>query len=201
MRKHAIVLTALMLAACQTAAPSYRPATTAGGVGYFSAPTANGRHLVAYTGAKNVSAAQVAELALLRAAELTLETGGEWFAVIDTISEQVRIGDINDIRGRSGPVLTSQGATASPGGGSDSPAPGSGVVDGSVPGGPSIGGFGGGDVPYQVIERWRPQTVNRTRIVIQTGSGDRAAFSGLEAAPQIYSARATADEIRAKLAR
>jgi hypothetical protein len=146
-----------------------------------------------------MSAARVAEYALLRAAELTLASGQEWFAVIGTTTQEVQIGDINKIAGRSGSILGSESTTAGSGGDQSAAAPG--VRDSAVPGGPSTGGFGGGDVPYQVLERWTPPTVHQTAIVIQMGSGKAANFEGLAKAPEIYSAKAVAEEIRAKMAK
>jgi hypothetical protein len=200
--KRLILITAtLALGACQTAAPSYRAAGGPNSAGYFSAPVDGGRQAVTYTGEKGMTSAQVAEYALLRAAELTLASGQEWFAVLHTASQKVQASDVNNIAGRSGAVLTSESTTAGAGGGGDRSTAAAGVGDGSVPGGPSTGGFGGGDVPYQVLERWTPPTVPQTTIIVQMGSGQEASFENLETAPEIYSAQAVADQIRAKMAR
>jgi hypothetical protein len=75
------------------------------------------------------------------------------------------------------------------------------VEDATVPGGPSTGGFGGGDVPYQVIERWTPPTVHQTTILVQMSSGQEVSFGDVESAPEIYSAQAVVDQIRGKMAR
>ncbi len=201
MKKHIVAAVAVALCACQSATPAYRAASGPGSAGYFTAPAENGRYTVAYTGDKGMTQSQVAELALLRAAELTIASGAEWFAIISAASRQVQLGDVNSIQGRTGSVLTSESTTAGAGGGGDKSTAAPGVSDGVVPGGPSIGGFGGGDIPYQVIERWTPQTVHQTTIVIQMGSGKQASFPGLATTPEIYSARAVAAEIRAKTAR
>ena len=68
-----------------------------------------------------------------------------------------------------------------------------------MPGGPTTGGFGGGDVPYQVLERWRPPSVKQTTLIVQMGSGNQASFEGLESTPEIYSAQEVAAQIRAKM--
>jgi hypothetical protein len=39
----------------------------------------------------------------------------------------------------------------------------------------------------------------QTVIVIQMGSGEKAEFAGVEKAPEIFPAKATADDIRAKM--
>lgn len=198
MKKRILVAATLALCACQTAAPSYRAASGPGSAGYFTAPAESGRYTVVYTGDKGMTPTQVAELALLSAAELAIASGQEWFAVINAATRQVQLGDVNSIQGRTGSVLTSQSTTAGAGGGGDMSSAAPGVKDSVVPGGPSIGGFGGGDVPYQVIEKWTPRTVYQTAMLIQLGSGNKASFEGLDKAPEIYSARAVADEIRGR---
>jgi len=199
MKKLTLVAATLALGACQTTGSGYQAASNPGGVGYFSAPVDDGRQAVSYTGGKGMKPAQVAEYALLRAAELTLASGQEWFAVLHTESQEVQVGDVNSIAGRSGSILTGESTTAGSGG--DRTGAGAGVDDAGVPGGPTTGGFGGGDVPYQVLERWTPPTVARTNLIIQMGSGNEASFDDLETAPEILSAQAVADQIRAKMGR
>lgn len=200
MKRLALIAAMLALGACQTA-PSYRAASAPNSVGYFSVPVENGRQAVTYTGEKGMTPAQVAEFALLRAAELTVASGQEWFAVLHTASQRVQVGDANALAGRSGAFLTGESTVAGAGGGGDQSTAGAGVGDASVPGSPSTGGFGGGDVPYQVIERWTPTAVHQTTILVQMGSGREASFEGLESAPEIYSAQTVVDQIRAKMAR
>jgi hypothetical protein len=143
--------------------------------------------------------AQVAEYALLRAAEFTTESGQEWFAVIDKTSQSVQLTrEQEDISGKSGGVLGGETAGTGSGGAGASESP-RGVSDSGTRGGPSTGGFGGGDVPYQVLERWEPPKVFQTVIVIQMGKGDQAEFPGLEKPPEILPAQSVAAEIRAKM--
>lgn len=201
MKRLVLVAATIAVAACSTTGPGYQAASDPNSAGYFVAPAEEGRHAVTYTGSRKMSSEQVAEFALLRAAELTLSSGQEWFAVIEARTRNIEVGDINSIQGRSGSVLSSGSITAGAGGGGDTSSAAPGVGDGAVPTGPSTGGFGGGDVPYQVIERWTPPTVPQTTILIQMGSGNQAAFDGLAQAPEIYSAKAVAEEIRAKMAR
>lgn len=185
------------LGACQTSTASYEAANGPGQAGYFSAPVENDRVAVSYTGKKGMSQAKVAEFALLRAAELALASGQQWFAVLYSDSREVRLGDINRIDGRTGAILTGESATAGSGG--DRRGAGAGIDDSTVPGGPTTGGFGGGDVPYQVLERWTPPTVKQTTLIVQMGSGNQASFEGLESTPEIYSAQEVAAQIRAKM--
>ncbi len=196
MRKSALIAAvAGLLPACSATMPTYQAASGPNGVGHFSAPAENGRQLVVYTGTKDMSVGQVAEYAMLRAAELTLEAGKEWFAVVNSNTAQLHPSNVNSITS-SGPVLATGGTDAGASG--QSPA-GPGVSDASVPSGPTTGGFGGGDVPYQVIERWRAPTVPRATLIIQMGSGSQASFPDLPNAPEIYSAQEVATSLRAKL--
>ena len=199
MKRFVLVAATLALGACQATTSAYQAASSPTSVGYYNAQVDDGRQAVVYTGAKGMKSAQVAEYALLRAAELTLASGNEWFAVLHSTNQQVRVGDVNRIDGRTGAVLTGESATAGSGGDRSTAAPG--VTDPSVPGGPTTGGFGGGDVPYQVIERWTPPTVNQTTLLIQMGSGQEASFPDLEAVPDIYSAQEMVDQIRGKMGR
>ena len=197
MKRLILIGSTIALAACQTSTASYQAASGPGQVGYFSAPVEDDRVAVTYTGKKGMTEAQVAEFALLRAAELTLASGQQWFAVLHSDSRDAQVGDINRIDGRSGAVLTGESTTAGSGG--DRRGAGPGVEDSPVPGGPTTGGFGGGDVPYQVLERWRPPSVRQTTLIVQMGSGNQASFEGLESTPEIYSAQEVAAQIRAKM--
>ena len=49
------------------------------------------------------------------------------------------------------------------------------------------------------LERWQPPTVPQTVIIIQMGRGEQAKFAGLDKAPEIFSAKTTAEDIRAKM--
>lgn len=191
---------ALSLSACTTTRPAYQATTGGQGTGYFSERVGTDRYTVGYRGNKAMSAAQVAEYALLRAAELTVENGQQWFAVLHTDTREVDANTSTDLSARGGPVLSTGTTGAGAGGGARPGGASPGVSDGYVPGGPTTGGFGGGDVPYQVLERWRQSAVQQTTVVIQMGSGKAASFDGLNKAPEIYAAAEVAEKIRAKLA-
>lgn len=198
-----ITAAAMVLSACATApAPvaTYEAAASLNSSGYLTAPAENGRHTIVYTGAKGMSREQVAEYALLRAAEFTVESGQEWFAVIDTKNQKVQLSrGKDDLQGRSGEFMSGgESSGTGSGGAGATPSPG-GVADSMTRGGPSTGGFGGGDVPYQVLERWTPPSVHQTVIVIQMGKDTQAAFPGLDKAPEIFAAKSTAVEIRGRM--
>lgn len=194
---------AALLGGCASApppAPVYEPAIAVNSPGYLTAPSENGRFLVSYTGTRGMSREQVAQFALLRAAEFTAESGKEWFAVIDTRTQSVTPAPgKEDLKNRSGGgFLGGPGGSGTGAGGSGAPAS-PGTADAQTGGGNTAGGFGGGAPPTQVLERWTPPKVLQTAIVIQMGSGEKAEFPGLTAAPQIFAAKTTAEDIRAKM--
>lgn len=79
------LLLALALAACAT--PSvYAPATGPGRPGYSELKIENDRYRVTYRNAGSEAAA--ADYALLRAAELTLQQGYDWFVVDNRTTDQ-----------------------------------------------------------------------------------------------------------------
>lgn len=79
-------IAALALCACATPT-TYQPATKAGGVGYTEQRIENDRWRVSFRGGSGASAAQVMDYALLRAAELTLAQGYDWFQVTGRYTE------------------------------------------------------------------------------------------------------------------
>ncbi len=194
---------AIVLWGCATSpppAPVYEAASNTNGAGYLTAPAENGRYAVVYTGSKGMSREQVAQFALLRAAEFTAESGKEWFAVINTKNQKVQLAQSEeDLKGRSGGgFLGGPGGSSTNAGGTGAPAT-RGTVDAQTGGSATAGGFGGGAPPTQVLERWTPPSVPQTVIVIQMGSGEEAKFPGLDKAPEIFSAKTVASEIRAKM--
>jgi hypothetical protein len=200
-RKFAIALVAMacsVVVQARDPKPTYQPATELNTPGFLTAPADGGRITVVYTGARGMSKKQVAEYAMLRAAEFTAESGQEWFAVIDTKAQKVQlVENKNDLKARGG--FGAGESTGTGAGGAGAGASPRGTADSSTRGGPSTGGFGGGDVPYQALERWTPPSVHQTVLVIQMGKGDQASFAGVTKTPEIFPASTTAAEIRAKM--
>lgn len=202
-RNMGIAALAAVLWGCASApppAPVYEAATDVNSPGYLTAPSDDGRYVVSYTGTRGMSREQVAQFALLRAAEFTAESGKEWFAVITTKTQSVALTQTKeDLKNRSGGgFIGGPGGSGTGAGGSGAPAS-RGTVDAQTGGGATAGGFGGGAPPTQVLERWTPPKVPQTVIVIQMGSGEEAKFAGLDKAPEIFSAKTVAGEIRAKM--
>lgn len=71
----------LLIAACVSGAGLYRPATSARGSGYSEQRIETNRWRVTFTGGPSTPASVVEDFALLRAADLTLSMGYEWFTV------------------------------------------------------------------------------------------------------------------------
>lgn len=202
-RSMGVAAIATVLWGCASApppAPVYEAATQMNSPGYLTAPSENGRFVVSYTGTRGMSREQVAQFALLRAAEFTAESGKEWFAVITTKTQSVVPAPPNeDLKNRSGGgFIGGPGGSSTTAGGSGAPAT-RGTADAQTGGGATAGGFGGGAPPTQVLERWTPPKVLQTAIVIQMGTGEKAEFPGLDKAPEIFPAKTTADDIRAKM--
>jgi hypothetical protein len=78
----AAVSAVFSLAACATA-PAYSPAQSTNGYGYTDQRIENDRFRVTYRGAPRMSSADVQDYALMRAAELTIQNGGDWFEVVN----------------------------------------------------------------------------------------------------------------------
>jgi opacity protein-like surface antigen len=74
---------AVALAACATssAPPPYAAAASATAAGYSETQIESNRYFVTYRAPRGADAAVLQDYALLRAADLTLQNGGEWFWV------------------------------------------------------------------------------------------------------------------------
>ena len=71
------------LAACATAPTRFQPAMGPGGVGYSELRIEPDRYRVSFQGGPGAPEAQVQDYALLRAADLALAQGFDWFRVVD----------------------------------------------------------------------------------------------------------------------
>ena len=76
------VLTALAVAGCATKTP-YKPAEERGEEGYTETRLGENRYRVSFVGNSITPAETVKDYALLRAAELTLQQGYDWFQVAE----------------------------------------------------------------------------------------------------------------------
>jgi hypothetical protein len=78
----AAALTAAALAACSTAPTAYGPANASDGVGYREQRIETERYRVTFRANSDLKPPQVEDLALRRAAEITLAQGYQWFNVV-----------------------------------------------------------------------------------------------------------------------
>jgi hypothetical protein len=76
-----ISATALLLAACATQTP-YKPADKSDSYGYTETRLTSDHYRVVFTGNSTTPADTTRDFALLRAAELTLQNGGDWFQLV-----------------------------------------------------------------------------------------------------------------------
>lgn len=86
------MIAALALTGCATAPPPYTPASAAGGAGYSERQIESDRYFVTYRAGGAADAAVLQDYALLRAAELTLERGRDWFWVDRRALDEERSG-------------------------------------------------------------------------------------------------------------
>jgi hypothetical protein len=80
-----LLLSALLagLSACASEPTVYQPAAGPGAVGYFETPIEHDRWRVAFHGGGGASVQQVGDMALHRAADLTLAKGYDWFRITE----------------------------------------------------------------------------------------------------------------------
>ena len=82
------ILAALALGACATAPTVYQPAAGPNAVGFSEYRIEPGRYRITFRGGPGAPAEQVSDYALLRAADLALAGGYEWFRVSDRFIRQ-----------------------------------------------------------------------------------------------------------------
>ena len=88
--KRLLMCSAFVLVAACASTSAYGPAAKSGAMGYESLQIENNRFRVSYT---DTDAAKARDRALLRAAEVTLEQGAEWFEVTSSYSSDESVGD------------------------------------------------------------------------------------------------------------
>ena len=103
-------LAAVTLTACETPTV-YGPAVSPSAVGYSESPIDHDRWRVTFTGGSGADEQRVGDLVLLRAADLTIAQGYDWFRVTDRYTTAVGSGG-------GGPYVSLGGGSASFGHGS-----------------------------------------------------------------------------------
>lgn len=79
---------ALAISACATAPTLFQPATGPNAVGFSDYRIEPGRYRVTFRGGPGAPPEQVADFALLRAADLAIADGYDWFRVSDRLLRQ-----------------------------------------------------------------------------------------------------------------
>ncbi|WP_068876725.1 MULTISPECIES: hypothetical protein [unclassified Phenylobacterium] len=87
MKRLVVVAAALSLAACATAPTLYQPAAGPQAVGYSEYRIEPGRYRVTFRGGPGAPPQQVMDYALVRAADLAISDGYDWFRVADRFTE------------------------------------------------------------------------------------------------------------------
>lgn len=87
MKRLIIAAAALSLAACATAPTLYQPAAGPQAVGYSEYRIEPGRYRVTFQGGPGAPPQQVMDYALVRAADLAIRDGYDWFRVADRFTE------------------------------------------------------------------------------------------------------------------
>jgi hypothetical protein len=77
------LLALLTLVDCATAPTLYQAASAPGAVGYWETPIESDRWRVSFHGGGGANLQQVGDLAMQRAADLTLDKGYDWFRVTE----------------------------------------------------------------------------------------------------------------------
>lgn len=82
------LLAALALSACATQPTRFQPVSGPSAVGFSEMRIEPGRYRVTFQGGPGAPAAQVQDYALLRAADLTVANGYDWFRVTERTTRQ-----------------------------------------------------------------------------------------------------------------
>jgi hypothetical protein len=80
--RFAVIVMALGLGACASS-PRYVPADDAGAYGHYNTQLEENRYRIVFNGRQSTGLNTTRDFALLRAAELTLQQGYDWFQVVD----------------------------------------------------------------------------------------------------------------------
>lgn len=88
-----LVLSLALLGGCASAPTLYAARATAAGVGYTEFRLEPGRYRVTFQGGPGAPVEQVSDYALLRAAELAVRDGYDWFRVSDRVTSSTGAGN------------------------------------------------------------------------------------------------------------
>jgi hypothetical protein len=180
------------------------PAMAAGDAAHgesYTAQTGEGQYAVIYRGDRSMSRRDVAQNAMLRAAELTLETGNEVFLVNQTSTSRIDLSTVEALSELDRPAGAARdaGAGAGSGAGGTSGSSGSGGVGAATAGvDPGAVGVGTGVDP-RLLERRRTRMAYQTILMIRVGRrGQELQVEDPNAQLEIFDAAAVAASMRAE---
>ncbi|MEJ0059937.1 MAG: hypothetical protein WDM79_10350 [Terricaulis sp.] len=175
------------------------PAAAAEGESY-TAQTGEGQYAVIYRGDRSMSRRDVANNAILKAAELTLESGNEIFVVNQTTTSRIDLSTVAALNelDRSGGSARDTGAGA--GSGASGTSSGGGGVGAATAGvDPGAVGVGTGVDP-RLLERRRTRMAYQTVLMIRVGRrGQELQVEDPNAQLEIFDAASVATSLRAEL--
>ncbi len=171
------LMTALFLTACATG-PLYRAADAnlSSSVGYRDQELSTGAYEVSFTAPESAGMSKTQDLALLRAAELTLAKGHVWFELITTNTKQVQVQRPHPSFQQSASNMTCNTGNGAAGMGCSYS-----NTEGNSIGGMQMSGTGGYEA--RLI----------TTLVFIMGDGQKPSSD------HVYEAKATADHLRASV--
>ena len=97
LRHFLVIAAAVAVTACATTPPPYAAASAEGGAGYSDQQIESNRYFVTYRAASSADAGLLRDYALLRAADIAVQRGAEWFWVDHTT--------VDTTSARSGPSI------------------------------------------------------------------------------------------------
>lgn len=84
----AVIALGVLLAGCSSAPTVYAPAVNADDIGYREQAIEAGRYRISFRANPDLDAVQTEDMAMRRAAELTLRDGADWFRVVTRDTER-----------------------------------------------------------------------------------------------------------------
>jgi hypothetical protein len=191
MRLNLVLAAAVLFAALPAMAQTQSPRGE-----YFTGPSGPNQYAVVFRGDTRMDRRSVAERAMLRAAELTLEKGDQWFVVTSSATQRVDLRTatpLAELDRQTGAINdTSIGAGGSGAGPTDS---GHAATFGVDPGAVGLGT----QVDPRLLERRRPRAAYQTVLIIRTGRGRELQVDDASRPVDVYDAAAIAQSLRARV--
>jgi len=183
-----VSLAALMaLAACASAGSVYHAASagTKNSIGYSDEQVGTGGYRVSFVAPDTVGQQGVQDLALLRAAELTLSKGHTWFELVTTTTQEVQVGRPRQTFSQSSGNMECNSAASS------GPMGSGGVTAGSMGCHYTYQGNSVAGVTMGTEGGYETRLINTIAFTMGDGA--------MPAGPQFYDAKSTVDKMKAEM--